>query len=156
MNMFSKAGNILHDQLTTGAAYSASAHMSTGTVVGGGLGLGSSLYNGDPVIGGTLSGAATGAMLGGVSRYSSMKYAQGVANHILNTTTPVVGSPLNSKVAVSTLSDVSNFRFGHFTQQNNNNVHANFWAPDSPAKKGEIMMSQIDYQLYDPRFTLTK
>ncbi len=154
--MFSKAGNILHDQLTTGAAYSASAHMSTGAVVGGGLGLGSSLYNGDSVIGGTLSGATTGAMLGGVSRYASMKYAQGVANHILNTTTPVVGSPLNSKVAVSTLSDVSNFRFGHFTQQNNNNVHANFWAPDSPAKKGEIMMNQIDFQLYNPRYTITK
>ena len=156
MSMFSKVGNVLHDQLMTGAAYSAASHMSTGTTIGAGLGLGSALYNGDPVIGGTLSGAATGAMLGGVSRYSSMKYAQGVANHILNTTVPVTGAPLDSKVAISTLSDVSNFRFGHFTQQNNNNVHANFWAPDSPAKKGERMMSQIDYQLYDPRFTLTK
>ena len=111
---------------------------------------------GDSIVSGGISGAVTGALGGAVSRYTGMKYAQGVSNHILNTTVPVTGAPLNSKVAVSTLSDVSNFRFGHFTQQNNKNVHANFWAPDSPANKGEVMMKDIAFDLYNPRYTLTK
>ena len=147
MGTFTKAGNYLHNQLLNGVGTSAMSHISSGAGLGAVYGAGSSVVTGDQgFFGGMISGAAQGAALGAGSKYASMKYAQGVANHIQNTVNPATGQVF-AGVKESMVSNVSNFKFGHFVSPNTNNVHANYWHPDSKIFK------QTPFQEYNPRYT---
>ena len=147
MSTFTKAGNYLHDQLLNGVGTSAMSHISAGAGLGAFVGGGSALATGnDSVMGGIMGGAVQGAVLGAGSKYASMQYAKGVANFVQNTIDTTT-KQVFSGVKESTLTNVSNFKFGHFVRPNNNNVHANYWGNDSSAYK------QTPFQQYNPRFT---
>ena len=147
MSTFTKAGNFLHDQLLNGVGTSAMSHISSGAGLGAVYGAGSSVVTGDQgFFGGMISGAAQGAVLGAGSKYASMQYAKGVANFVQNTIDPTT-KQVFSGVKESTLTNVSNFKFGHFVAPNTNNIHANYWHPDSHIFK------QTPFEEYKPRFT---
>lgn len=147
MSTFTKAGNYLHDQLLNGAGASAMSHIGSGAGLGAVVGGGSSLVTGnDSFFGGVTGGAMQGAALGAGSKFASMKYAQGVANHIHNTVDPST-KQVFAGVKQSMVRDVSNFKFGHFVAPNTNNVHANYWHPDATVFK------QADFTQYEPRFS---
>ena len=147
MSTFTKAGNFLHDQLLNGVGTSAMSHISSGAGLGAVYGAGSSVVTGDQgFFGGMISGAAQGAVLGAGSKYASMQYAKGVANFVQNTIDPTT-KQVFSGVKESTLTNVSNFKFGHFVAPNTNNIHANYWHPDSHIFK------QTPFEEYNPRFT---
>lgn len=146
MSMFTRVGDFAHDKLLHGSTQSALSHISSG--IGGGAiyGVGSSLYTGnDTLLGGAISGGIQGGLLGAGTRYGSMMYAKGVANHIMNTTDS--SGKVFAGVKESLVRDVSNFKFGHFVNANNNNVHANYWHPDASTFK------QVPFQNYNPRFS---
>ena len=147
MSTFTKAGNFLHDQLLNGVGTSAMSHISSGAGLGAVYGAGSSVVTGDQgFFGGMISGAAQGAVLGAGSKYASMQYAKGVANFVQNTVDPAT-KQVFSGVKESLVKDVSNFKFGHFTAPNTNNIHANYWHPDANVFK------QTPFGEYNPRFT---
>ena len=142
MSTFTKAGNYLHDQLLNGVGTSAMSHISAGAGLGAFVGGGSALATGnDSVMGGIMGGAVQGAVLGAGSKYASMQYAKGVANFVQNTVDPA------TKQVFSGVKEVSNFKFGHFTAPNTNNIHANYWHPDANVFK------QTPFGEYNPRFT---
>ena len=147
MSTFTKAGNYLHDQLLNGVGTSAMSHISAGAGLGAFVGGGSALATGnDSFIGGAMGGAMQGAVLGAGSRYASMQYAKGVANFVQNTVDPATKQVFGG-VKESLVKDVSNFKFGHFTTPNTNNIHANYWHPDASVFK------QTPFEEYNPRFT---
>ena len=147
MSTFTKAGNFLHDQLLNGVGTSAMSHISAGAGLGAFVGGGSALATGnDSVMGGIMGGAVQGAVLGAGSKYASMQYAKGVANFVQNTVDPAT-KQVFSGVKESLVKDVSNFKFGHFTAPNTNNIHANYWHPDANVFK------QTPFGEYNPRFT---
>lgn len=147
MSTFTKAGNYLHDQLLNGVGTSAMSHISAGAGLGAFVGGGSALATGnDSVMGGIMGGAVQGAVLGAGSKYASMQYAKGVANFVQNTVDPAT-KQVFSGVKESLVKDVSNFKFGHFTAANTNNIHANYWHPDANVFK------QTPFGEYNPRFT---
>ena len=147
MSTFTKAGNYLHDQLLNGVGTSAMSHISAGAGLGAFVGGGSALATGnDSVMGGIMGGAVQGAVLGAGSKYASMQYAKGVANFVQNTVDPAT-KQVFSGVKESLVKDVSNFKFGHFTAPNTNNIHANYWHPDANVFK------QTPFGEYNPRFT---
>ena len=147
MSTFTKAGNYLHDQLLNGVGTSAMSHISAGAGLGAFVGGGSALATGnDSVMGGITSGAMQGAALGAGSKYASMKYAQGVANFVKNTVDPNT-KQVFAGVQESLVKDVSKFKFGHFSDPNKNNIHANYWHADSKIFK------QAPFEEYNPRFT---
>ena len=147
MSTFTKAGNYLHDQLLNGVGTSAMSHISAGAGLGAFVGGASALATGnDSVMGGVMGGAVQGAVLGAGSKYASMQYAKGVANFVQNTVDPAT-KQVFSGVKESLVKDVSNFKFGHFTAPNTNNIHANYWHPDASVFK------QTPFGEYNPRFT---
>lgn len=147
MSTFTKAGNFIHDQLLNGVGTSAMSHISAGAGLGAIYGGGSSVVTGnDSFVGGIMNGAMQGAVLGAGSKYASMQYAKGVANFVQNTVDPAT-KQVFSGVKESLVKDVSNFKFGHFTAPNSNNVHANYWHPDASVFK------QTPFGEYNPRFT---
>ena len=147
MSTFTKAGNYLHDQLLNGVGTSAMSHISAGAGLGAFAGGASALTTGnDSLIGGIAGGAMQGALVGAGSKYASMQYAKGVSNFVKNTVDPSTGQVF-SGVKESLVKDVSNFKFGHFTAPNTNNVHANYWHPDANIFK------QTPFGEYNPRFT---
>ena len=147
MSTFTKAGNYLHDQLLNGVGTSAMSYISVGAGLGAFVGGGSALATGnDSVMGGIMGGAVQGAVLGAGSKYASMQYAKGVANFVQNTVDPAT-KQVFSGVKESLVKDVSNFKFGHFTAPNTNNIHANYWHPDANVFK------QTPFGEYNPRFT---
>lgn len=146
MSMFTNVGNYAHNALLTGAGMGAMSHISAGVGIGAGLGAVNALVTGnDTMIGGAISGAATGGLLGAGTRFGSMKYAAGM-NSFINSTTDITGKVFAGTKA-STIQDVSNFKFGHFTRSDAQNTHANYWHPDSTNLKG------TRFQHYDPRYT---
>ena len=147
MSTFTKAGNYLHDQLLNGAGNSAMSHITSGAGLGAVYGGGSAMLTGnDSFFGGITSGAMQGAALGAGSKYASMKYAQGVANFVKNTVDPNT-KQVFAGVQESLVKDVSKFKFGHFSDPNKNNIHANYWHADSKIFK------QAPFEEYNPRFT---
>ena len=147
MSTFTKAGNYLHDQLLNGVGTRAMSHISSGAGLGAVYGAGSSVVTGDQgFFSGMLSGAAQGATLGAGSKYASMKYAHGVANFVKNTVDPNT-KQVFAGVQESLVKDVSKFKFGHFSDPNKNNIHANYWHADSKIFK------QAQFEEYNPRFT---
>ena len=147
MSTFTKAGNYLHDQLLNGVGTSAMSHISSGAGLGAFVGGASALATGnDSIMGGITGGAVQGAVLGAGSKYASMQYAKGVANFVQNTVDPTT-KQVFSGVKESLVKDVGNFKFGHFTAPNTNNVHANYWHPDANIFK------QTPFEEYNPRFS---
>ena len=147
MSTFTKAGNYLHAQLLNGVGTSAMSHISAGAGLGAFVGGGSALATGnDSLMGGIMGGAMQGAVLGAGSKYAGMQYAKGVANFVQNTVDPAT-KQVFSGVKESLVKDVSNFKFGHFTAPNTNNIHANYWHPDANVFK------QTPFGEYNPRFT---
>ena len=137
----------MYDQLLNGVGTSAMSHISAGAGLGAFVGGGSALATGnDSVMGGIMGGAVQGAVLGAGSKYASMQYAKGVANFVQNTVDPAT-KQVFSGVKESLVKDVSNFKFGHFTAPNTNNIHANYWHPDANVFK------QTPFGEYNPRFT---
>jgi Ca2+-binding RTX toxin-like protein len=99
----------------------------------------------DTMIGGGMSGAVTGAMLGAGTRFGSMKYAAGV-NSFINSTTDSAGKVF-AGTRRSLDNDVSNFKWGHFTRSDVQNTHSNYWKPNYTGIK------QTRFQDYNPLYT---
>lgn len=146
MSMFTNVGNYAHGALLNGAGLSALNHISSGAGIGAGLGALNAVATGnDSILGGAMSGAAAGAIMGGGTRFASMKYASGV-NSFINNTVDASGKVF-AGTKQSMVQDISNFKFGHFTRPGNSGEHANYWHPDSAA------LRSTRFQNYNPSFT---